>query len=262
MQTWPLCWKHPRERGEDSSQHPTIPPLMETPPANAGKTPLAASGVQVAEKHPRECGEDSGAVDQRQKNVETPPRMRGRRTNINNCRIRLGNTPANAGKTPVQRAHHDTPWKHPRECGEDFLTATGVAVVPETPPRMRGRPFHPHDLHVQVRNTPANAGKTKRHGRSQVPNQKHPRECGEDNKVMPCTPRRNPHERGEDRSDVVKAAVALETPPRTRGRLGGHKRCVQRARNTPANAGKTTSEEPRGGQECQRTCRCRGEGDQ
>ena len=72
---------------------------METPPANAGKTPLAASGVQVAEKHPRECGEDSVAVDQRQKNVETPPRMRGRLLMPAGSYPDYRNTPANAGKT-------------------------------------------------------------------------------------------------------------------------------------------------------------------
>jgi len=93
--------------------------------------------------------------------------------------------------------------------------------VPETPPRMRGRPVAWKNVRRLVGNTPAYAGKTYLQTMYKPHHGKHPRVCGEDLGVQ------------------FAAYDHPETPPRMRGRPPGYDGTSQINRNTPAYAGKT-----------------------
>ena len=152
-------WKHPRVCGEDSavvkrSFCPTeTPPRMRgrlslfssgslsmgNTPAYAGKTRRQNRWSAPRWKHPRVCGEDHFGEIVRHHLLETPPRMRGRLTN-NTPNIALcRNTPAYAGKTSFCTFLKLSTEKHPRVCGEDKRFRQKCPMLPETPPRMRGR---------------------------------------------------------------------------------------------------------------------------
>ena len=132
--------KHPRVCGEDTLKASHCESCSETPPrmrgrlgellscvllkgntpAYAGKTPSLAVIVKEYEKHPRVCGEDQRAVCRFCVQLETPPRMRGRLFGPKNRELRLGNTPAYAGKTLAFNPDRAYVKKHARVCGEDF----------------------------------------------------------------------------------------------------------------------------------------------
>ena len=136
-----------------------------------------------------------------------------------------GITPACAGKTQrtaqIRRGHED----HPRVCGENWVLTPSVALLPGSPPRVRGK----HDeirgraRHMGI--TPACAGKTyKRYG-AKVATEDHPRVCGEN----------HPDWRG--------GRGRRGSPPRVRGKP----HTVDAPQNligiTPACAGKTHTRE-------------------
>ena len=149
-------------------------------PAYAGKTQFTVSDVGEFKKHPRVCGEDCIRLTCRLPQWETPPRMRGRPRVHGANQDAARNTPAYAGKTP--RCCRRPPYrrKHPRVCGEDLEPLSAVHVVPETPPRMRGRRIVPGAVSEDEGNTPAYAGKTSNGTRQNRSPRKHPRVCGED----------------------------------------------------------------------------------
>ena len=157
---------------------------------------------------------------------ETPPRMRGRLAVNLNRHVRLGNTPAYAGKTRAESVRVPAPQKHPRVCGEDSPTRPSFSGSLETPPRMRGRPAARLSLRHLCRNTPAYAGKTMFLPWYSDIARKHPRVCGED---CVCAP---------------AAAMLRETPPRMRGRLYMREPAYPPSGNTPAYAGKTVPPAP------------------
>ena len=213
-------WKHPRVCGEDANTVIKISPFMETPPrmrgrllslperaveggntpAYAGKTRRTSSPSGTQRKHPRVCGEDSAAMDETMCGQETPPRMRGRPA-IRTARPRATrNTPAYAGKTLRTCSHVRVREKHPRVCGEDLIRGHDHGFMPETPPRMRGRPTGAAVRFCGIRNTPAYAGKTVMAWAAISRPEKHPRVCG------------------EDRLPDRLLLSPRETPPRMRGR--------------------------------------------
>ena len=147
--------------------------------------------------------------------------MRGRLNDGQSQNVRQGNTPAYAGKTAILSAIRTTRKKHPRVCGEDAQTQAPQIAIRETPPRMRGRPEQYRGRNRKIRNTPAYAGKTRRFLNVRCKKEKHPRVCGEDSPSSSCTP------------------LALETPPRMRGRHSALCMSLTTGRNTPAYAGKT-----------------------
>ena len=172
--------KHPRLRGEDSSEGSQNRFQVETPPLTRGRpprqgedhhglgnTPAYAGKTQQRDrarrrrsKHPRLRGEDVLFAIQKQRDLETPPLTRGRQCSRGR-RVRTpGNTPAYAGKTTARPSARGAPEKHPRLRGEDRTT------------RLRRRGVSG--------NTPAYAGKTPLNPRLPIRYWKHPRLRGED----------------------------------------------------------------------------------
>ena len=147
--------------------------------------------------------------------------MRGRPTSSARSTFRIRNTPAYAGKTTRSTYRESCTRKHPRVCGEDFMTGTSVRGRSETPPRMRGRPFGSVFGCNNPGNTPAYAGKTHISEIKDIKSEKHPRVCG------------------EDRCFLWRLHQNLETPPRMRGRRGLEGAGADPHGNTPAYAGKT-----------------------
>ena len=94
----------------------------------------------------------------------------------------------------------------------------------ETPPLTRGRLRLFLKLFEQHRNTPAYAGKTSLAAEGSWRRKKHPRL------------------RGEDGLFRAISVIHRETPPLTRGRLERQALCLESVGNTPAYAGKTTTD--------------------
>ena len=136
---------------------------------------------------------------------------------------RNGNTPAEAGKTPTVWAGGNVNEKHPRRGGEDKPGGASDGEEPETPPPRRGRLLRSSPERAAGRNTPAEAGKTRRSLACSSSEGKHPRRGGED----PCYAGRNTFD--------------TETPPPRRGRHACARDRRQLLGNTPAEAGKTPS---------------------
>ena len=169
-------------------------------PAHAGKTLRRPTGHQAGKKHPRACGEDLPCDQIVEKSRETPPRMRGRLARLFAIWILARNTPAHAGKTIIRKIRILIRGKHPRACGEDWVTVPTMSSSLETPPRMRGRRTGPLLGDTGAGNTPAHAGKTYRQWCRIPYREKHPRACGEDDGRAGCR------------------QGWIETPPRMRGR--------------------------------------------
>ena len=71
-------------------------------------------------------------------------------------------TPADAGKTCLQRQSPRSGRDHPRGCGENVAMVNCSTVGVGSPPRMRGKP-KPFEWFAGIRGiTPADAGKTKK----------------------------------------------------------------------------------------------------
>ena len=88
-------------------------------------------------------------------------------------------TPAHAGKTGGFRGHTDTRRDHPRACGENSYMQRHHFTLKGSPPRMRGKLLGFGGFRLDIRITPAHAGKTYREMREKISRQDHPRACGE-----------------------------------------------------------------------------------
>ena len=131
--------KHPRLRGEDRSCPRFDRGQVETPPltrgrpgvgsnlsrcarntpAYAGKTARHMTFSEDVQKHPRLRGEDLAKKVKEKEERETPPLTRGRLLMKFYEAMKIGNTPAYAGKTMTFAAVATSTEKHPRLRGED-----------------------------------------------------------------------------------------------------------------------------------------------
>ena len=105
--------------------------------------------------------------------------MRGKET-FGNCRNSCTRiTPAYAGKSAAFRPKIPVPQDHPRLCGEklSFTAVTTDAVG--SPPPMRGKGVCFRCQLLQIRITPAYAGKSECIGNQYLYFKDHPRLCGE-----------------------------------------------------------------------------------
>ena len=128
----------PRMRGKVQLGEIDLQDIWITP-AYAGKSGPCPDRVPPAGDHPRVCGEKSQSTSASPRALGSPPRMRGKGVKQSNSRIRMGITPAYAGKRvrPCLTcfAHRD----HPRVCGEKHSRAPAAHNDWGSPPRMRGK---------------------------------------------------------------------------------------------------------------------------
>ena len=91
---------------------------MRITPAYAGKSILLVFQSAVNRDHPRICGEKLIAVCPPFSSLGSPPHMRGKDGFAPFYSVRLGITPAYAGKSEEDSLGEALVWDHPRICGE------------------------------------------------------------------------------------------------------------------------------------------------
>ena len=135
------------------------------------------------------------------------------------CRI----TPAGAGKTYTVKRKACGMKDHPRRCGENLFVPDGQEIADGSPPQVRGKLGLLKKSSSVKRITPAGAGKTLRHNRSDNTKKDHPRRCGEN--------------QSSDSADARRPG----SPPQVRGKPVMPEAVTTAFRITPAGAGKTGS---------------------
>ena len=166
------------------------------------------------------CGEKHNRSYQQGLERGSPPRMRGKGEGQGNSHQERRITPAYAGKSRIRRACTDRHRDHPRMCGEKCEAYARIHGMVGSPPRMRGKALENGGGSLDVRITPACAGKSHFATNFHLNKRDHPRMCGEKWDKLP----REIKQKG--------------SPPHVRG-----KECVNSARKlpvgiTPACAGK------------------------
>ena len=128
----------PRMRGK-GADHLRSEVCLGITPACAGKSLLARTSSACPWDHPRVCGEKRQNLGPHTARKGSPPRMRGKVNQYVHDELRLGITPACAGKRR-QPVHRATPRQdHPRVCGEKFFLLCCCAILKGSPPRVRGK---------------------------------------------------------------------------------------------------------------------------
>ena len=210
----------PRVRGKVTSELPVIGGQRITP-ACAGKSRGRLQSRLSCGDHPRVCGEKSFASSIGCFCLGSPPRVRGKEHDLIDNDLKLGITPACAGKRqPANRVWFE-PRDHPRVCGEKYRRLSLQYFQLGSPPRVRGKVVSGDALYVRPRITPACAGKSLHQYRRKGRRRGHPRVCGE-----------------KDDTNLI-LAIKVGSPPRVRG-----KACKTSSRHlmdriTPACAGKS-----------------------
>lgn len=134
------------------------------------------------------------------------------------CRVRI--TPACAGKRDKTGWTTTCPRDHPRMCGEKRGLILRITALQGSPPRMRGKALENGGGSLDVRITPACAGKSHFATNFHLNKRDHPRMCGEKWDKLP----REIKQKG--------------SPPHVRGKGGEIPVKRNRHRITPACAGK------------------------
>ena len=130
-------------------------------------------------------------------------------------------TPAYAGKSALCASGEDLLRDHPRVCGEKETPGHSCVLPRGSPPRMRGKVFSAFCEVHNVGITPAYAGKSPSTCIGFPILGDHPRVCGE-------------------KSTTKKSMRGWQgSPPRMRGKGGGQRHPLYKARITPAYAGKS-----------------------
>ena len=167
------------------------------------------------------CGENQVLVRHTQADRGSPPRVRGKQILASIQNAEKGITPACAGKTTAPPLIGVAFRDHPRVCGENGLGRVRRGNPEGSPPRVRGKQSDVRETSQCGRITPACAGKTSTRTPACSRGRDHPRVCGEN--VLPLSFSRR--RRG--------------SPPRVRGKQGFRFKFNEKARITPACAGKT-----------------------
>ena len=176
----PIAQDHPRRCGENATAWRRLTVLPGSPPQVRGKlnrfkpkfnrfriTPAGAGKTchHFARKrngwdHPRRCGENRYQHGNIVDLLGSPPQVRGKRT----CVITHGAghriTPAGAGKTRNHRKNRGKTQDHPRRCGENWANSKYTTSLTGSPPQVRGKLNLAPEGTVNLRITPAGAGKT------------------------------------------------------------------------------------------------------
>ena len=148
-------------------------------PAYAGKRRLRSRPGDGRKDHPRVCGEKRIFRFKLTPIVGSPPRMRGKGLSAFRRSHRKGITPAYAGKRH-SAMHPETFCRdHPRVCGEKLFALELGGVYEGSPPRMRGKDYTMGFDELNIRITPAYAGKRRASSARLWTRWDHPRVCGE-----------------------------------------------------------------------------------
>ena len=169
-------------------------------PAYAGKRSTLFQQFHTEKDHPRLCGEKAKKARQTPEDRGSPPPMRGKGSRITKASVRIGITPAYAGKSAAYEQRCRTLEDHPRLCGEKLWKLTERNWSGGSPPPMRGK-----DLRSC-------------HEGGKSPD--HPRLCGE-KFLFAC-----------------RGTSTKGSPPPMRGKVVNVIRVVPKSRITPAYAGK------------------------
>ena len=150
----------------------------------------------------------------------SPPRMRGKGVVYVFVPEKLRITPAHAGKRFTASVTTSQSRDHPRVCGEKFTRMSVVASMRGSPPRMRGKDVEMIGEIVDIRITPAYAGKSPARPVTGHWRWDHLRVCG------------------EKRFRNVWSSRIVGSPPHVRGKGDAAHRCRPWLGITPAHAGK------------------------
>ena len=129
-------------------------------PAYAGKTTFFIVFPLSLRAHPRVCGENWASPRVISRPSGSSPRMRGKPDRRNHSRPHDGLIPAYAGKTIPSVLTTMATWAHPRVCGENDNSGTGIRRCNGSSPRMRGKRTDAYLNACSNGLIPAYAGKT------------------------------------------------------------------------------------------------------
>ena len=128
----------PRMRGkvDGFSQNGAIPGIT---PAYAGKSSVKERTTPRNRDHPRMCGEKATASSMRLMAMGSPPHVRGKVHFILSGHVKLGITPACAGKRRTLCRSCPPIRDHPRMCGEKTAGRSDAGYLAGSPPHVRGK---------------------------------------------------------------------------------------------------------------------------
>ena len=129
-------------------------------PAYAGKTYFLFVTTLLMWDHPRLRGKDDYFEIERLYGLESPPLTRERPDKITISKLRIGITPAYAGKTCTLYCSGYLKKNHPRSRGKDCTTPYLQIKKQGSPPLTRERLQRPEYIGGRSGITPAHAGKT------------------------------------------------------------------------------------------------------
>ena len=148
-------------------------------PAGAGKTQSAKYFILPTKDHPRRCGENVAIFFFMFYLSGSPPQVRGKHRAVQLPIVKIGITPAGAGKTLFVLLPQITKRDHPRRCGENLSCPPTFLALSGSPPQVRGKQPRIRFVNKNCRITPAGAGKTSDFDRQNARQKDHPRRCGE-----------------------------------------------------------------------------------
>ena len=169
-------------------------------PACAGKSEKQVPFLPPYQDHPRVCGEKSQPAVRRSCAKGSPPRVRGKGHSEPGGAGGGGITPAYAGKSMGALIADAAERDHPRMCGEKTSASSLFNTAAGSPPRVRGKELRVETCFSHDGITPACAGKRRSYIRTTALLRDHPRVCGEKFWAL------------------VRAVMALGSPPRVRGK--------------------------------------------
>ena len=169
-------------------------------PACAGKSEKQVPFLPPYQDHPRVCGEKSQPAVRRSCAKGSPPRVRGKGHSEPGGAGGGGITPAYAGKSMGALIADAAERDHPRMCGEKTSASSLFNTAAGSPPRVRGKELRVETCFSHDGITPAYAGKRVSRSRAKTGEWDHPRVCGEKFWAL------------------VRAVMALGSPPRVRGK--------------------------------------------
>ena len=129
-------------------------------PAYAGKSDFRVLNNNAEQDHPRLCGEKFRKSLFQKSMKGSPPPMRGKVFSAPELLENLRITPAYAGKSVGSGRNQKHNRDHPRLCGEKGLLYRNPVHHVGSPPPMRGKDFEQSEILMNIRITPAYAGKS------------------------------------------------------------------------------------------------------